>query len=76
MNGWTINKEISVGDLVAIVLALASVFAAYFSLDKRVSLIEQAIAVQTTQIAADKKDSKEDLLRLEQKLDKVLEKVR
>jgi hypothetical protein len=76
VNGWTIKKEISVGDLVGIVLALSAVFAAYFNLDKRISLIEQAFERQQIQAVVDKTDLKENQLRMEQKVDKLLEKVR
>ena len=43
-HGWRINKEIGAGDLVAISVAVAAVLASYFSLDKRLAIIETASA--------------------------------
>jgi hypothetical protein len=44
--GWRIKKEISVGDLVAILMAAAGIVTAYFTLDKRVALLEDRIVRQ------------------------------
>lgn len=43
-NRWMLRKEISIGNLLAIVAAIGSVTAAYFQLDKRVAIIEEAYA--------------------------------
>lgn len=43
-NKWVFRKEITVGNLLAIASVAAGVVCAYFSLDKRVALIEEAVA--------------------------------
>lgn len=37
---WTIRKDISIGDLVALTIAIGAVAFAYFTLDKRLTVIE------------------------------------
>lgn len=44
VNRWVFKKEISVGNLLAIASVVGGLTAAYFSLDKRVALIEEAVA--------------------------------
>ncbi len=39
---WRVKKEISLGDVVAIVVAITAVLASYASLSTRVSLLEQS----------------------------------
>lgn len=41
---WTLRKEISIGNLLAIVTGIACVASAYFQLDKRVAIVEEAVA--------------------------------
>lgn len=43
-NRWKIKREISLGDLVAIAVAIAGVVLAYGTLDKRVSVLEAGAA--------------------------------
>jgi len=43
---WRIKKEISVGDLVAIITAATAIMYAYTTLDKRVTVIETVITAQ------------------------------
>lgn len=79
-NGWTINKEVSVGDLIAFITAFLAVVAAYFTLDKRITLVETAVIAQAkVDMAQDvqRKDMateiKAGLLRLESKLDAIVD---
>lgn len=43
---WRIKREVSVGDLVAFVMAAGSVMYAYTTLDKRITILESAGVVQ------------------------------
>jgi hypothetical protein len=44
--GWHVKKEISLGDVMAFISAALAVIYAYFTLDKRVTILEQAAIVQ------------------------------
>jgi predicted exporter len=78
--GWTINKEVSLGDLVAIVVALASVLGAYIAIDRRVTILE---TVQTQMATTDGRIEREtgalrdeirgDLKEIKTKLDTLTE---
>lgn len=66
--GWHVKKEISVGDLIAFASAACAVLYAYFTLDKRITLLEQAAVVQN---ATDvRQDS--DFLRYQARIDESL----
>ena len=53
---WVLKKEISIGDLFAFIVAAAAVITAYFSLDKRISLVENTL---DKQILLDKRQDEE-----------------
>lgn len=55
-NRWKIKREISLGDLVAIAVAIAGVVLAYGTLDKRVSVLE-ADAVNAAIALSDIRDT-------------------
>ena len=44
MDGWSLDRKISVGDILAIVVAISAVFVAWFTLDKRVTIVEQQLS--------------------------------
>lgn len=77
---WRLSREVSVTDLVTVVLAFTAVLAAYSNLDKRVDGLERMVAVQTTN---DKRQDDESLryqarseaqfLIINQKLDRLIE---
>ncbi len=48
---WHFKKELSLGDLIAVAGAAASVLWAYTTLEKRQSLTDRELSVQATQIA-------------------------
>lgn len=80
--GWTLKKEISVGDLVAICMAICAALAAYFAIDKRVAILERDGLVQmkidTRQdddLNRMKSDVKDELRTMNEKLDKLLYRV-
>lgn len=77
---WIFKKEISLGDMVAISLASLAIVSAYFSLDKRVAIVEQAqskqeIVDKTQDMAqqAQKLEFSSWLIRVESKVDRLLE---
>ena len=37
---WHIKKELSLGDVMAVVIAIMTVIVAYFTMDKRVAILE------------------------------------
>lgn len=43
---WHVKKEISVGDLIAFVMAAVAVITAYSTLDKRLAVIEEKVVTQ------------------------------
>ncbi len=83
MNGWSIKKEVTVGDLIAITFAISSVILAYGALDARLAKIEEFKAAQVSRdIAQDasahqtKQDIADRLDRIEDKLDRLIERRR
>lgn len=67
-NRWKIKREISLGDLVAIAVAIAGVVLAYGTLDKRVSVLE-AGAVNAAFALSDIRDT---IREIDQKLTALL----
>lgn len=43
-NRWMLRKEISIGNLLAVASVIGAIAAAFFHLDKRVAIIEEAYA--------------------------------
>ncbi len=80
MNRWELKKEISLGDVIAIIFAISSVLLAYGRLDTRLATIEAALIVQDRKDKAQDEansETKQDLYRwlsrVEDKLDRVIE---
>lgn len=79
--GWSVKKEVSVGDLVAILLAAAGIVSAYFTLDKRIALIEDRVFIRQGEVdrAQDltAKEAlqglREELRNMSAKLDRLIE---
>jgi hypothetical protein len=79
-NKWSIKKEITFGELITLVVVAFSVVGAYFSLDKRVTVLEDA---QAKQAVLDKAQDMERmtmrtefsawLIRIEAKIDRFFE---
>lgn len=59
---WKIHREISIGDIIAILVAGAAVMASYYKLDSRISILE-----------AFNPSIANRLDRIENKLDRVIE---
>jgi len=63
--GWHVKKEISIGDLIAFASAALAVLYAYFTIDKRLTIVEQAV---TGQVATDARQDSESI-RYQQRID-------
>jgi len=71
--GWRINKEVGAGDLVAIAVAVAAVLASYFSLDKRLAVIETTSTQNTANITHTVAEIKTEIRRMSDKLERFTE---
>ena len=79
---WIIKKEVSVGDLIAFSVAALAVVSAYYTIDKRLALLENA---QQRQVTTDQTQDlaranirvelRADLIRIETKVDYIMENV-
>lgn len=68
---WRLKKELSIGDLIAIVVALVSVLSAYHLHDVRISVLEKEVSTGHESDA----DIKKRLETLDAKIDRVLERI-
>lgn len=68
---WHLKKEISIGDLLAILLAAGALFGAYSTLDQRIGKLEQLAGFQK-QIDV-RQD--EEALRYQQRIDESLREI-
>lgn len=71
--GWRINKEVGAGDLVVIAVAVAAVLTSYFSLDKRLAVIETSSAQNAVNITSTVSEIKTEIRRMSDKLDRYTE---
>lgn len=78
--GWRIKKELSVGDIVAFFIAAMAVIAAYYSLDKRLALVETTqtnYAAENKTQDADRANLRSEMIsrlnRIDDKLDRLIE---
>lgn len=69
--GWKLKRELSIGDILAIIIALVSVLSAYHTLDVRLSIMEK------DGVASKERDNdvKRSIEILNQKVDRVLERL-
>lgn len=72
-NNWKFNKEVSLGDMVAIMIAIGGVFAAYFTLKSEIELLRARIMVEESSHVTIKSEIYERLNRIEDKLDRLVE---
>ena len=69
--GWKLKRELSIGDILAIIIALVSVLSAYHTLDVRLSIMEkEGVAIKERD-----NDVKRSIEILNQKVDRVLERL-
>lgn len=78
---WSLNKEVSIGDLIAFGMAAIAIIYAYSTLDKRIAIVEQSWVVQST--VDNKQDAEavryqaridQQLIAINAKLDRLIEK--
>jgi hypothetical protein len=74
-NKWRIKKEVSLGDLIAFTSAVLAVLYAYFTLDKRITKVEDAVITQAKiderqdrEVAVFRNDIKDDLRDIKEQL--------
>jgi hypothetical protein len=70
---WTFKKEVSVGDLVAIVLAIGGVFTAYFTLKADIDVLKSRLTAQENVSDSLKQEIYNRLNRIDDKLDRLVE---
>lgn len=80
---WIFKKEVSIADVIAFVSSMSFVVVAWATLDKRITLLEAAqIEQHRTDIRQDQEaiklggEIKQELQRLNDKLDRVIERSR
>lgn len=81
MEKWTLKREVSAGDLLAVIVAVIAALSAYFVLTTRIALVEQRMtqqeqlrAADTSSVTANFNDLRRTLERLVDRLDRYLEK--
>lgn len=72
MSGFRFSKELSVGHVLTSLTMLASVFFAYTTLEKRVTVLESNAVNHKDGLGEFKTEIRNDLTRIENKLDKVI----
>ncbi len=70
---WHVNREVSLGDMIAIVTALVAVVMAYMSLDGRVTVVELLTNKNSQQIESTISEIKIELRRLNDRLERIVE---
>lgn len=70
---WHVNREISLGDILAIAVAIASVITAYMSLNARVMVVEALSAQTSQQLSGTVAEIKSDLKQLNSRLERIIE---
>lgn len=70
---WNVRWEISVGDVVGLISAIAAVLLAYGKLDTRLSLAEQSIASQTLEQKEAVRRVEQSIAEMNHKLDRLIE---
>ena len=71
--GWSIKKEVSLGDLIAIIVAITAVMSAYMTLNTRLAVIETVSNTSSTAIAGTINDIKTELRRMNDKMERIME---
>lgn len=71
--GWSIKKEISLGDIIAIVVAIVAVMSAYMTLNTRITVVEIMAQTNGASIAGTITEIKDELRRLNNKMERMFE---
>lgn len=79
---WHINREVSVGDVLAYIFAGTAILLSYGKLDTRVAILENSVPAQALRdqmqddtLRAFTQEVRQQLMRIEDKLDRLKEKV-
>ena len=72
-NRWKITKDVSVADILSIVLAAVAVITAWGLLDKRITVVEAAVIEMKLAKQVEREELAARLDRLENKLDRLIE---
>lgn len=70
---WSVNKEISLGDLIGLISAFAAVLIAWGNLDKRITLVEQSQAALAVEQDKSVKRMEQAVSEINHKLDRLIE---
>jgi len=73
---WHVKREISLGDMIAIVIACSAVITSYMSLNARVMVVETLTQSNSTQFSATVNELKGELRRFSDKLDRLVERAK
>lgn len=71
--GWKLKKELSLGDVLAIVIAMLSIMSVYFKVDTRLALLEADRIERREVITAHEQKAERKFELIDAKLDKLLE---
>ena len=74
-SGWKIKKELSLGDLLAIAIALLSIVSVYFKVDTRLIVLENERTDRREAIARFEAKAERKFEQIDSKLDRLLEAV-
>lgn len=72
-DGWRIKKEVSLGDIVAIVIAIMAVMTAYATLNTRIAIVESLTQANNAALAGTVLEIKTELRRLNDKMERMIE---
>lgn len=70
---WSVNKEISLGDLICLATAFSGLFMAYNVLNTRIALVEQAQAALAAEQDRSVKRMEQAVSEINHKLDRLIE---
>jgi hypothetical protein len=70
---WILKKEISVGDLIAFFMAVGAVATAYFTLDKRIAILETTTVEAARETLLWREEVKDALREINRKIDKIVD---
>ena len=74
-SGWKLKKELSLGDVLAIVIALLSIMSVYFKVDNRLVILEEDRIERTKVIEKFEAKAERKFEQIDTKLDRLLEAV-
>ena len=72
-NRWKLTKDVSVADILSILLAAVAVVTAWGMLDKRITVVEAAVIEMKMAKQIEREELSSRLDRLENKLDRLIE---